>query len=466
MSGIFISYAHIDNQPVSGEEKGWITHLINNLRNELNRKMGRVENYELWMDFRLKGSDELTPAIEDQLAKTHALVILLSPGWIASEWCQRELQVFSRHLDRPAGRVFVVELDSIQKSEKPPVLHDLLTYRFWKQTDQDKIRQLGYPVPHADDFAYFDQLADLSHHLAGSLKEKNQADAAAVVNAPTPSSSASASTTPALATIYVAPVNDSLYDERASLIRELGQFGIDALPRNNEMDENMDATLAQCSHFVQLLDGNSMAGIPCKQFMKADASKKPILQWREPKLDCAAIKNPDHKALLDGKNVIASPLSDFIRAVREAVFPKKEEPPPPRPSNGNRMVFVHAGQDDIEHAKSVAQILKANGFGIALPRYQGDAAGIRKSIERGYQFCDVLLMLQRAASADVVEDYLSEALTHILRRDTKPPIMICQGEGAEELFFVPSDALMLTCREAFDARCLEAFLKEVENAQA
>ncbi|MDD4962411.1 MAG: toll/interleukin-1 receptor domain-containing protein [Gallionella sp.] len=462
MSGIFISYAHIDNQPVSGEEKGWITHLINNLRNELNRKMGRAENYELWMDFRLKGSDELTPAIEEQLAKTHALVILLSPGWIASEWCQRELQVFSRHLDRPAGRVFVVELDSIQKSEKPPVLHDLLTYRFWKQTDQDKIRQLGYPVPHSDDFAYFDQLADLSHHLAGSLKEKQQVEAAAVAN--TPNIPPAASTTPTLATVYVAPVNDSLYDERASLIRELGQFGIEALPRNNELDENMDATLAQCSHFVQLLDGNSMAGIPCKQFARADASKKPILQWREPKLECAAIKNPDHKALLDGKNVMASPLSDFIRAVREAVFPKKEEPPPPKPSNGNRMVFVHAGQDDIDHAKTVAQTLKANGFGIALPRYQGDAAGIRKSIERGYQFCDVLLMLQRVAPADVVEDYLSEALTHILKRDTKPPIMICQSEEAEELFFVPSDALMLTCRDNFDARCLEAFMREVENA--
>ena len=231
MSDIFISYAHVDNQPMTEGEKGWITHLINHLRNEISRKMGRAENYELWMDFRLKGSDELTPAIEDQLVKTHALVILLSPGWLASEWCQRELKVFAQHLAHPAGRIFVVELDQIALKDKPPVLHDLLTYRFWQKTDQERIKQLGYPVPLKEHEAYYDRLRDLSNDLATSLKAKQVAKPAVTTQTESTVQSAQA-------TVYVAPVNDALYEQRASLISNLRQLGIAALPLNNDWDES------------------------------------------------------------------------------------------------------------------------------------------------------------------------------------------------------------------------------------
>jgi hypothetical protein len=72
-----------------------------------------------------------------QLGVTHALVILLSRGWLASNWCQRELEIFSRCHPDAKGRIFVVELDSINSKEKPDALSDLLTYRFWKKTDHD-----------------------------------------------------------------------------------------------------------------------------------------------------------------------------------------------------------------------------------------------------------------------------------------------------------------------------------------
>jgi hypothetical protein len=445
MPNIFISFAHIDNQPFSGETKGWITHLVNNLRNEVDRKMGRDNRYELWMDYLLKGSDEITPKIEQQLSETQALIILLSTGWLESEWCRRELELFSKNITHPAGRIFVVELDRIAKEKKPPILHDMLTYRFWQKTDQDKIRQLGYPIPHANDQTYYDRLADLSHDLADALK----------INQASPVLAAQA-------TVYVAPVNDFLYTQRASLISELRQFGIDSLPRNNVVDDNLTATLVQCSHFVQLLDANSTMGIPVNQFSAASAAGKPILQWRDPKLNYSGNQvNAAQRKLLEDKTVVAAPLADFIRLVREKVLPQPKNEEQSHKPSGTRMVFVHAGQDDIDRARNVAQKLKEKGFGIALPRYEGDASLIRKTIERGYQLCDVLLMLQQKTSAVVVEDYLSEAMTQTLKRETKLPIMICQCNDAEELMFVPPDALTLSCNEQFEARCLEQFLAEV-----
>ncbi|MDQ3565785.1 MAG: toll/interleukin-1 receptor domain-containing protein [Pseudomonadota bacterium] len=175
LPNIFVSYAHVDNKPFSGEEKGWVTHFVNNLRNEVNRKMGREENYSLWMDFRLKGSDELTPELEKQVSQADTLLLFLSPGWLASKWCRRELEIFTgAPAKQHSGQVFVVEADSLETTRKPEVLRDCLGYRLWEKTDEDRIRKLGYPVPRPDwqeHSKYFTRLFDLSQDLANRLQD-------------------------------------------------------------------------------------------------------------------------------------------------------------------------------------------------------------------------------------------------------------------------------------------------------
>ncbi|PTQ78535.1 TIR domain-containing protein [Nitrosomonas oligotropha] len=86
MPDIFISYAHVDNKPFSGLEKGWITHFVTNLQLMINSKIGRAEDYSLWQDFRLQGNTAITPEIETQVKAVQVLLVFLSPGWIASDW--------------------------------------------------------------------------------------------------------------------------------------------------------------------------------------------------------------------------------------------------------------------------------------------------------------------------------------------------------------------------------------------
>ena len=451
MPDIFLSFAHVDDQPFANQEKGWITHFTNHLRNELSRKLGRKDNYSFWKDFRLQGNDAVTPEIEQQVKDAKTLVILFSFGWMASPWCQKELELFiSSHPDL-SKRIFVVELDRVAMQDKPAIMQDLLNYPFWRVTDKDRVRQLGFPVPQATDSDYFERLVDLSYDISATLK--------------TLQTSAAQPAEPPKATVYIAPVDYPLYSQRSNLISELKQFGIAALPAVNTPDPHIDANLAQCSHFVQLLDANYTMGIPCNQHFTAEVAKKPILQWRDPKLDYAGGHVPEeHRKLLEGKTVIAAPLSDFTRMVRDAVLPKPKSPEDDTPKvNGEKMVFVHASQDDIDKAKGVARNLQIRGYGIVLPRYQGEPDRIRKSIERGYQCCDVLLVVHQKAPAELVEDYLSEARVQTLQREIKPPILICQGEGAEELCYIPPGVKPpLVCNSEFDEHCLEQFLAEVE----
>ena len=44
---IFVSYAHVDNELLSGETDGWITQLISTLEVYLRQKLGRREKFTL-----------------------------------------------------------------------------------------------------------------------------------------------------------------------------------------------------------------------------------------------------------------------------------------------------------------------------------------------------------------------------------------------------------------------------------
>ena len=54
---IFISYAHLDNETISNEEKGWIEEFRQHLELALSRRHGRAGLIKVWWDNkRLDGS--------------------------------------------------------------------------------------------------------------------------------------------------------------------------------------------------------------------------------------------------------------------------------------------------------------------------------------------------------------------------------------------------------------------------
>ena len=180
-------------------------------------------------------------------------------------------------------------------------------------------------------------------------------------------------------------------------------------------------------------------GIPCNQHLIAEVAKKPILQWRDPKLDYSGGHVPEEqRKLLEGKTVIAAPLADFIRMVREAVLPKARQMRNRPKPNGKKMVFVHASQDDFERARCVAQTpCRKNGYGIALPRYQGEpdkfARALSVVISVVMFCCCSTRKRQRMWWRIICRRHWFKPC----KRETKPSMLICQGDDAEELYFIP-----------------------------
>ena len=100
---VLISYAHIDNQPLTPEQKGWVTQFHAALKTMLSQQLGCTA--EIWRDEKLQGNDIFTDEILEQFPRTATLVSVLSPRYIKSEWCTKEINEFCQVAQRNGGLV-------------------------------------------------------------------------------------------------------------------------------------------------------------------------------------------------------------------------------------------------------------------------------------------------------------------------------------------------------------------------
>lgn len=86
---IFISYAHIDDTPLMEEEAGWVSKFHTTLDALVKQIAG--DDLTIWRDLRLQGNDYFCDTLVGALPKSSVLVSILSPRYVKSEWCLKEL---------------------------------------------------------------------------------------------------------------------------------------------------------------------------------------------------------------------------------------------------------------------------------------------------------------------------------------------------------------------------------------
>src|SRR5262245_59710016 len=97
VANIFISYARDDDLPPPDkpDRKGFVTFLDDAVRYEF-KELG-PERPKIWRDTkRIADGDQFTPEIEEALKSASILLVVLSPNWMASPWCRRELDAFAK----------------------------------------------------------------------------------------------------------------------------------------------------------------------------------------------------------------------------------------------------------------------------------------------------------------------------------------------------------------------------------
>jgi hypothetical protein len=165
---IFVSYAHVNDEPPPFVERGWVSTFVETMKRYLAEELGRRDYVRLWMDYELRGNQSITPTIHATLAAARILVLFLSKGYLESRWCMDELETFLARAGSQPGCIFPVYLSPVEQVPTP--LQDLLTYTFWAKDEKGRPRTLADPVPDpAKEREYFHLLRDLARDLARTL---------------------------------------------------------------------------------------------------------------------------------------------------------------------------------------------------------------------------------------------------------------------------------------------------------
>ncbi len=93
---VFISYSHLGNQ-----DDGWVAKFHSDLETRLDNYLGRKS--QVCRDNKLKFASNFGNEIRDLLRKSKVLLCVLSPGYIQSDWCRRELREFHSFAQRSGG---------------------------------------------------------------------------------------------------------------------------------------------------------------------------------------------------------------------------------------------------------------------------------------------------------------------------------------------------------------------------
>ena len=463
---LFVSYAHLDNLAVERGTTGWVDALVHNLQTELWQRLGTRE-FRIWKDHELAANRPLTHEIVEAVRSSALLLVVMSPGYLHSEWCRRERDEFlSVVKGRVAeGRVFIVHAREVERSAIPPEFGQLLGYEFWAKglpSGPDQPLTLVPPEPDART-----RIVELSYAIKEQVRGLHQA-----------STSRPAAATPS---VFVARSTEDLEDRELELQAYLNQAGFRVLPQHwySTTDEAafkraFDEDIGQCTMFAQLLSAARgrplpFTGAPRGPLLQAQLARShglPVLQWRDRSVDLAAISDPQHAALLEGARVCG--MEEFKRAVAEQA---RAAPPPGRKSRASQaspMVFVNADAADRKLAEQVSRAL-AQDFGVDCywPIEQGTPEEIRADLEDHIEDCDGLMLIYGSTGVTWVRRQLKEGLKILSQRERSlPALAVFEGPPPEtkgELSAKIANLLMLNCRHGIDRSVLGQFVDNLRR---
>ncbi len=437
---LFISYAHIDNQPLTPEQQGWITRFHASLDALLSMRMGGEAR--IWRDDKLQGNDVFADEIVDQFARTAVLVSVLTPRYLNSEWCTREVAEFCRSAAQSGGlvvenkaRVFKVLKTPVDTQEPlPSVMRDVLGYEFFTFEDEAPLElDPAYGEKFAQD--YNRKVGKLAWDISELLKKlanggnghrdnghpgnghpgNDHPDSGHMGNGHREQG-------PAKPTVYLAECSYDRKETREILEGELKHHGYSVVPHQRlPQDEEhyvaeVERLLARSTLAVHLV-GESFGIVPDGPSQKSVVVLQNELAARRSRSGALArvIWLPDgtyseqapQQAFIEALHTRAEAQrgADLITGDLEALKAsihgtlkklEKEQLAKPAVADATQLIYVLCDPKDRKATVPLRKLCKQQGFDVALPVFEGDAAAVRRANQQLLSDCDAVLLFYGA----------------------------------------------------------------------
>jgi hypothetical protein len=417
---LFISYAHIDNQPLTPEQKGWITRFHASLEALLSMRMGGKAR--IWRDDKLRANDVFDKEIVEQFPQTAVLVSVLTPRYLNSEWCNKEVAEFCRCAEENGGvvvnnksRIFKVLKTPVDTQETlPQVMRSILGYEFF--TIQD-----GTPLEL--DSAYGEKFGQDYNRKVGQLAW----DVSQLLKTlATDNGDNGHKEGPAKPTVYLAACSYDRDKAREILEGELKRHGYTVLPDQQlprEEDKYVAAVegmLKRCKLSIHIV-GESYGGVPNGPSEKSEVMLQNELAAKQSQTDQlkrviwlpegTRSAQPQQQAFIDSlhQNAEAQIGADLITADIEglktsvhAILTKLEKPEPQLPaaqaaaSGQAKLIYLVCNEKDRKATVPLRKFCRGLGFEVAIPAFEGDATAVREAHQQLLTNADVVILFYGA----------------------------------------------------------------------
>lgn len=451
---IFISYAHVDDEPFLGIPYGWVHNLCTALKIALAGKIGSVKITSSWYEVQTK-KQLLTPKnAQQRLEQSAILMLILSPGYLASEHCMNELQWFLESLKGQTissiPRIYIVAKNKIDPSLLPKPLINQVTFEFWKIDQGDRVRTLAIPHSTLEGIFYQQKVDDLSKALDKSLKvlcpKRELPSRYTKEHSP-------------IATVFLPSVPQNLKKEWDSLRRYLEQNKVRVLPDYQNITNLFSdriITTERFDLFIQLLN-DQIFDNQTQQYQLAKTKKIPVLQWQPPKLDAHAVSNANQKNLLLGETVYKMNLEEFKPLILRELKTLAESLE--KASSSRHFVFLNAGQADKRLAEKIGKIIGQWGLNWQLSMNEGKPSVARKHLRKSLKNCDALIVVYGEMPSVWVKQQF-EIYQKLTRPSPVRALALYDGAPEEKDIIEPplSEIRVLNCRKGIDEIKLRDFL--------
>jgi TIR domain/Domain of unknown function (DUF4062) len=422
----FVSYGHLDNDGPGETEQRWISRFDADLERRVSQYLGT--KITAWRDNQLGGNTDFPEEIRRKLSGAAVWIPILSPRFLTSDWCKRELDIFLQSVDQTGGirigtktRIFKVVKTMFDEAEQPEpvrqVMQQVLGYEFYRLDENGRPREFPDldPAPDAEK-RYLAKLDDLAYDLHLLLKELKKKDS--------PVSAGS---------IYLAETTRDLSDSRDQIRRELLAQGYQVLPDRplpleaNELTSLVSSQLASCRLSLHLIGGH-YGVVPENEEKRSVVWLQQELAVQRPasgSFHCLLWVPPGTEVVEERQKRYMEYLQEQLRArndfellktplegLKNYIFDKLAERPLPPPRIEKRTrIYLICEQRDFEAIRPIKDFLAKHQFGVDLPLQEGDQTEIRQDHEATLQDCDGVLLYHGAGS----EAWLREKIRDLRR---------------------------------------------------
>jgi len=418
---VFISYAHLDNKPLLHSKEGWVSKFDEALTNLLSQKIG--EEAHIWRDKRMQPDTLFDQDIFNNLLDSLTLVSVVTPRYIKSDYCLKELNKFCEE-KAPVGtksRVFKVVKTHIELEEMPKIFQEINGLNFYKIDEETKIpREFEPDFGEESGATFLLKVSDLAYYISQSLKAIEETEPTKKANPDetrlTTADSVSISNLP---TVYLATTSNDFQKERDNICRDLQDRGYTVLPLPNdvvpprttaEFKNFVRENLQKCSLAVHLVGKNygecpedgQRSYIHLQAEVAAERDSDPNFSrivWLPKDVNTSDARHRDFvqeiwDSTKNGVEVLEKPLEDVKTNIQD-VLTRESKPSAQFGSDGIKpSVLVLYDKTDAKSAAAIEGYIKKRGFTVwsAAKYFSGAAADLIEAQNEFLRNCDAVLI--------------------------------------------------------------------------